>query len=137
MKRWKEDLQGIGNLDYFVIKNVPMRDSKFGPVIELNLAIVEKIAARMIIEMGFPIRGKEVLYLRKTIGCSMQAFAQKLGLSVGAIQKWEKAENTRLLPINEAAVRALLAEELDVDIPAKFSKLVGIDRTPKKVELSA
>jgi len=137
MKRWKEDIHGVSGLDYFTIKNCPMRETKFGPALEINLGLIEMLAARMIIEKGFPLRGMEVLFLRKTIGCSMAAFAQKLGLSVGAIQKWEKAATTRLLPINEVAVRTLMAEELDIDIPAKFSKLVGIAKTPKKVELTA
>ncbi len=137
MKRWKEDIHGIANLDYFTIKNCPMRESRLGPVLEINEFLVEQIAARMIIEKAFPIRGMEVFFLRKTIGCSMAAFSAKLGLSVGAIQKWEKAEDERLLPINEVAVRTLMAEELDIDIPAKFSKLVGIAKTPKKVEISA
>jgi len=55
-KRWKGDLYGIGGLPYIHFKNVPMRESKFGPVIELNEAILEDLAARALIQHRVPIR---------------------------------------------------------------------------------
>ncbi len=47
MKRWKEDLKSLVGLDYILFKNVPMRPSEHGPVIEHRI----------------PIRGKEVKFL--------------------------------------------------------------------------
>jgi len=137
MKRWKEDLRGIGTLDYIVFKNVPMRDSKWGPIVELNAQIMSDLATRAVIEKGLPIRGLEVNFLRKSLGLTMQEFSKKMGLTMGAVQKWEKAATVRLHPVNEVAVRTLVAEEFDIEIPGKFSRLVGIEKTPKTVELSA
>ncbi len=137
MKRWKEDIEGIGSIDYIVFKNVPMRESKFGPVVELSEKLMENIAAHAIIENRFPIRGKEVLFLRKSIGMSLAQFSEKLGLTAGAVQRWEKEENERLHTINEAAVRALVADALQIDISGKLSELVGIGKTPKRFELLA
>ena len=135
MKRWKENIHGIGPLDYITFKDVPMRESKWGPVIELNLKIMEEAAARALIIKRLPLRGREVLFLRKTIGLSMAAFSEKLGLTTGSVQKWEKAKDVRLHPINELAVRSLLAEVLDVDISGKFSQMIGIEKTPKHLDV--
>ena len=137
MKRWTEDLEGIGDLDYIIFKSVPMRESKWGPVVELSEKIMEELATRAIIEHGLPLRGKEVHFLRKALGLSLKAFSGKLNLTSGAILKWEKAANKRLHPINEVAVRALIAEEINLIISGKYSDLRGTEKTPKVLELKA
>lgn len=137
MKRWKEDIVGIGQLDYFVFKDVPMRDSEWGPVIEMRLQTMETLALRALVIQRIPIRGLEVKFIRKCLGLTIQEFASKLRLTHGAIQAWEKAEKARLLPMNEIALRALVAEELKIDIVGHFSELLGVASTPKRIELLA
>jgi len=114
MKRWKEDIKGIGDLDYFVFKSVPMRESPWGPVIEVKVQILEQLALRAIVIHRVPIRGLEVKFIRKALDLTIQAFAEKLHITHGAIQGWEKNRMARLLPINEIAVRSLIAEEARV-----------------------
>jgi DNA-binding transcriptional regulator YiaG len=137
MKRWKEDLKGIGTLDYFVFKDIPMRDSKWGPVIEVREQILEELALRALVTRRIPLHGAELKFIRKALGFTIQEFAKKLRLTHGAIQGWEKGPKTRLLPVNEIAVRSLVAEELKIDILGHFSELLGTDSTPKRIELLA
>jgi len=35
-KKWKEDLKNLIGLDYVVFKNVPMRQTSHGPIIDLE-----------------------------------------------------------------------------------------------------
>ena len=137
MKRWTEDIIGIGDLDYFIFKGVPMRNSQWGPVVELSEKIMEELASRAIIEHRLPIRGKEIRFLRKSLGLTLAAFAEKLNLTPSSILKWERANEERLHPINEVAVRALVAEEMKIDVVGKYSVLRGKEMTPEKLELKA
>ena len=128
-------LNGIGGLHYVQIKNVPFRmseDKAIGKVIQVDLGDLEKFVAAAILKQGVPLRGQEVYYLRRTLALSMDKFAQALGLTAASVMKWEKTRNRRLAPINEAAVRSLSAEKLGVDLPGKFSSLVGVEQVPKK-----
>jgi hypothetical protein len=137
MKRWTEDLIGIANLDYIVFKNVPMRESKWGPVIEVREIILEQITLKALVLERIPLHGREVLFIRKALGLTIQEFAEKLRLTHGAIQGWEKKPEARLLPFNEIALRVFLAEEMKIDIFARFSELIGTDTMPKRIELLA
>lgn len=124
-KKWKENLNGLVSLDYIHFVNVPMKDSRHGPVIDLPPDALEKLAAKAVITYRIPLRGKEVKFLRKTIGLSLEKFANKLGLTSGCVFRWEQKEEQRLIPTNEASVRALIAEELNIEIAGKFSELLG------------
>lgn len=124
-KKWKENINGLVSLDYIHFINVPMKDSKHGPVVDLAPDVLEKLAAKAVIVHRIPLRGKEVKFLRKVLGLSLEKFANKLGLTSGSVFHWEKAEDQRLAPINEAAVRAFVAEKLNVEIPGRFSELIG------------
>lgn len=137
MKRWKEDLRGLGGLDYILFKNVPMRESKWGDVIELNAGIMEKLAAEAIISQRIPFRGREVKFLRKTLGLTLEKFANAIDISDSTVFKWEAKPDERLHQINEAAVRSFFAEQLGVEIPGKFSKLIGTKESPSKLVLKA
>jgi len=79
----------------------------------------------------------EVKFLRKALHLSMDAFSQNLGLTSGAVFKWEQKSEERLHPINEIAVRSFVAEALDIEISGQFSNLVGEKKTPKELILKA
>ncbi len=126
MKKWKEKkLTNLTPLEYIIFKNVPMKDSVHGPIIDLPPDILDKLAASAIILERIPLRGKEVKFLRKVIGLSLERFSGKLGLSSGTVFHWEKSENNRLALVNEVAVRTFVAEELEIKISSKFSDLIG------------
>jgi DNA-binding transcriptional regulator YiaG len=125
----------ICGLDYVYLKNVPIRQTTHGDVIEADLSVIEKDIAREIVRQGIPIRGAEVQFLRKAFALSLEKFGRLLGLSAPAILKWERARTRRLEPINEVAVRALMAEQLDIDIKGRFTILKGTSETPAKLFL--
>ncbi len=123
----------ICGLDYVYLKNVPVRQTSHGPVVDADMAHVEREVAAEIVRQGIPIRGAEVQFLRKTLGMSLERFGKCLGLSAPAILKWERARAKRLAPINEVAVRALIAERLNILIEGKFTVLKGRETTPQRL----
>lgn len=137
-KTWKEDLKGIVGLEYITFRSVPMKDSDHGPVIDAEPGTLEKLASQAIITHRVPIRGLELKFLRKTLGLSLEKFAGKLGLTSAAIFKWEHEPSARLHPMNEVAVRSLIAELMKIEISGHFSDLVATNKNePDPIELKA
>jgi DNA-binding transcriptional regulator YiaG len=126
----------ICGLEYVYLENAPLRKTKYGLVLDADIAIIEKSIAVEIIRQLIPIRGAEVQFLRKAIGASLEKFGLLLGLSAPAILKWERAREKRLQPTNEVAVRALMAEQLHVALEGKFTVLKGNDKMPERLSLS-
>lgn len=125
----------ICGLDYVYIE-APIRKDRDGEeYIDLPMGIIEKSIARKLIEARVPIRGREVLFLRKTLGMSLKDWSAEFGLSAAGVMKWEKSPEVRLSKVNEAAVRALSAEKLRIDIDGIWSNLVAKEDTPKRLSL--
>jgi hypothetical protein len=101
----------------------------------LPMGVIDKGIAFRLIEDRVPMRGAEVLFLRKTLGLSLKDWADNFGLSAAGVLKWERALDKRLAPVNEAAVRAFCAEELGVEFEGTWSELIADDMTPKKVSV--
>lgn len=137
MKRWKEDVKGLGGLDYIIFKNVPMRESKWGDVIEMDAGLMEKLAADAVISKRIPLRGREVKFLRKALGLTFEKFATAIDISDSTVFKWEAKPDERLHQINEAAVRSFFAEQFGVEMPGKFSELIGTEESPDELVLKA
>ena len=112
-------------LDYLSIENVPVYDSEFGDIVDMKHTDLENLAIKALIKGKAPLKGKEIKLFRKLLGYSLEKFASEIGLTSGSILKWEKAMDERLHPINEVAVRAYLAEKFDVNLPGKYSELLG------------
>ncbi len=135
-KKWKGELKDATPLEYIVFKNVPMRSSKHGDIVDLDLEVLERLAAQAVVEQLVPLRGKEVRFLRKVMGLSLEKFAGPLDLSAATVMKWERAELDRLHLVNEVTVRSFVAERLGLHITDAFSKLVS-GHTPELLELKA
>jgi DNA-binding transcriptional regulator YiaG len=135
-KKWKGELKNATPLEYIVFKNVPMRSSKHGDVVDIDLGVLEQLAAKAVVETLLPLRGKEVRFLRKVLGLSYEKFAGPMDLSAATVMKWERAETNRLHLVNEVAVRSFVAERLGLHVDSVFSKLVG-GHTPEVLELKA
>jgi DNA-binding transcriptional regulator YiaG len=125
----------ICGLDYVYLKNVPVRQTSHGEVLDARLCRVERAIATEIVKKGIPIRGMEVKFLRKSLALSMEKFGKLLGISAPAILKWERASARRLEPINEVAVRALMAEQLSIAMEGRFTVLKGNESTPARLML--
>ena len=134
-RRWKADCDGLLGLRGVRFTGVPMRRSKDGPVVDLRPLVLERLAARAFLQSQSAIRGSEVKVLRTALDLSLEKFARKLGLTSGAIFRWEKSPNQRLTPISEIAVRLLGAEEFGIDLSPKFSQLIGLDHVRVTVQV--
>lgn len=124
---------GSSGLPYVQV-TVPVKSSAHGEVIAVPLARIEKAVAVEIIRKGVPLGGAEITFLRKVLGLSLQKLGDELGVSAPGVLKWER-EAGRLHPMNEVALRALVAEHLGIPLEGHFSVLVGRDHTPTTLRL--
>jgi DNA-binding transcriptional regulator YiaG len=122
-------------LDYVYIR-VPVAKAKGEEYINLPMGAIEKAIARQLIAARVPIRGAELVSLRKTFGMTLKDLAEEFGLSAAGVLKWEKGREVRLSKVNEAAVRAFAAEKLGIEIAGSWSKLVAKPDTPKRLSLT-
>jgi DNA-binding transcriptional regulator YiaG len=126
----------ICGLDYVYLEDVPISRTKHGDVVAADLSFIERDIAAEIIRQGIPLRGAEVQFLRKVLGASMDKFGRMLGLTAPSILKWERARTKRLAPVNEVAVRALMAELLEIEVNGTFTVLKGMQETPDRLRVS-
>lgn len=90
-------------------------------------AKLQKLVAIAILENPVPLHGKELAFLRKVTGLSLNKFGRRLGVTSGTIFYWEKATKQKLGPMSTIAVKFLCAEELGIDLHQGYSALVGRD----------
>ena len=130
-------LKGFMNLDYVEIRHVPYVESaRFGRGTDAAvLKQLERFVARAILSYRRPLRGVEVLFLRSVLGMSQKQLGSRLSYSDVAILKWEKNKNKRLDPVNEVALRALMAGIFGVKLPGTFDALLGDDKSSKHLVL--
>ena len=122
-------------LDYVYVI-VPVKRTADGTeYIDLPMNVIERAIAIKLIEERVPIRGAEVRFLRAALGITLREWAKLFGFSAAGVNKWEKTRTKRLAPVNEAAIRALCAERLDVGIEGKWSDLVATAKVPKRLSL--
>lgn len=140
MKRWTENINYLVPLDYIIFTNVPMRESKYGDVIDLTgevLSELEVLAAKAVILSHVPLRGREVKFLRKVLGLSLERFASHLGLTSGTVFRWEKDEKERIALVNEIAVKLFVAEQFGVEVSNKFSELTTHRNQEIKIDVAS
>ena len=125
----------VCGLDYVYLQAVPVLKTSHGEVLAVDLALIERDITREIVRQGIPLRGAEVQFMRKSLGLSMEKFGRLLGISAPAIFKWERARTRRLAPINEVAVRALMVEQLGIEMKGRFTVLKGNPATPTRLTL--
>jgi DNA-binding transcriptional regulator YiaG len=127
-----KNLQGYYGLEYVTVE---YRTDRIPASV---LEEVENKVSRYIVEHRSPLRGVEIRFVRKTLGLSMAALAERLDVTAPTILNWERADGgrARLDRVSEVAVRALFAELLGVKISGKFSDLQGEDQ-PTPITIKA
>lgn len=130
-------LKGFMNLNYVEIKHVPYVESKrFGRGTDAEvLKKVERMVGRALLTHRWPLRGMEVEFFRAITGLSQKQLGSKFGYSDVAILKWERNKTKRLDPVNEVALRALMAGLLGVKLLGTFDALIGDSDHPKRLAL--
>lgn len=123
-------------LDYIFLQDVPVVTPEGGTAyLDIPMATIELAIARALIDARVPLHGAEVKFLRRALGMTLQQWAERLGLTAAAILKWERGLEKRLTRINEAAVRALCAEMLELPLEGHWSVLIAQDETPQRLLL--
>ncbi len=99
--------------------------------IEVALEIDYKIAKEVV--KYKPLRGKEILFLRKQLKLSCAKLSLMLvgAFDASTISKWEKKQDARLSPSNEMYMRVFFSEQLKVKIKATNRDLIPRDNDSK------
>jgi len=99
--------------------------------VENALKIDHKIAKEILKHK--PLRGKEVLFLRKQLKLSCAKLSVMLSgtFDASTIAKWEKKGGDRLSPSNEMYMRVFFAEQFQVKVNATNSELIPTENSGK------
>lgn len=137
MRRSKTIHYTLCGLEYVHLVHAPIGKEGKDEFIDLPPEEIDRMIAVEIIRQKVPLRGKEVLFLRKALKMNRNRWAEKLGVTASGILRWEETGEKRMSKINEAAIRMLCAEELGVKLELKWSKLATTDELPERLEVAA
>lgn len=124
-------------LEYVYLVDAPIGIDEGEEYIDIPPAQIDRMIASEIVRQGVPLRGKEVLFLRKALKMNRNQWADKLGLTASGILRWEQGGDKRLSRINEAAIRMLCAEELTIALEGKWSSVISEKELPERLEVAA
>lgn len=110
--------------NYAGLEYVTIQVNKKSLPIAAAVEIEKKIAIEII--KSVPIRGKEILFLRKQLGMSLFKFANFFNnaFDPSTLGKWEKRPEERLSNPNETLVRIYFANHYGLKIEADPKKLL-------------
>jgi DNA-binding transcriptional regulator YiaG len=113
--------------NYAGLEYVLVTIEKDSIAIDVALDIDYKIAREIVKHR--PLRGREVLFLRKQLKLSCAKLSLALGgaFDASTISKWEKKQNDRLSPSNEMYMRVFFSEQFKVKVKATSSDLIPVN----------
>ncbi len=121
----------------YVYVDVPVGKDQHGTeYIDVPVEVLEKAIAAALIEAKVPLRGREVMFLRKALAMNRNDWAKLLDVTASAILSWEKDKDKRLSRINEIAIRALCSEKLGVHLRGNLADLMSVDSYPEVLLVS-
>ena len=76
-----------------------------------------------------PLRGKEILFLRKQLklSCAKLSLALRGAFDASTISRWESSKEERLAPSNEMLLRVFFAQKFEVELRAEYDDLLPRD----------
>lgn len=124
-------IKNYAGLEYVTI-STERKSIPFDVLVDIETDIAKRIIKQR------PLRGKEILFLRKqlNLSCAKLSLALKGAFDASTISRWEKASEERLSPSNEMFMRVFFAENLGVDISATSKELLP-ERDDSIFELAA
>lgn len=119
------NIEKFQGLEYVTVMGIPTKKKGKHEVLAIDHGVIEQLVAKEILKLGIRFRGKEVKFLRKVLGLSLEKMAAKIHLTSGAIQRWEKKKEEPISPVNEIALRAFFCDQFGISIPAHFNDFLG------------
>lgn len=124
-------------LEYVYLVNVPIGVDEGEEYIDLPPEQIDRMIASEVVRQGVPLRGREVLFLRKALKMNRNQWAKQLGMTASGILRWERGDEKRLSRINAAVIRMLCAEELGIELGGAWSAVVTKEESPERLEVGA
>lgn len=124
-------------LEYVYLINAPIGVDDGEEYIDLPPEQIDRMIATEIVRQGVPLRGREVLFLRKALKMNRNQWSKQLGVTASGILRWERSDDKRLSRINAAAIRMLCAEELGIELGGSWSQVIAGDEAPERLEVAA
>ena len=134
MKR--TSIKNFGGLTYVTVTNIPLKQTEFGDVIDVEPRELERLVAMALIEHKIPVRGAEFRVMKSAVGLSNESIAKQLGISRNTVLKWGRETEKRLPPPYEMLVRVLVAESLGMELSATIEELKAGNKS-KAISLKA
>ncbi|MBI4405052.1 MAG: helix-turn-helix domain-containing protein [Deltaproteobacteria bacterium] len=132
----KTTIKNFGGLTYITVTNIPIKQTDFGEVIDMEPRALEKLVSEALIRNKIPVRGAEFRIMKSALGLSNEAIANQLGISRNTVLKWGKEVEKRLPPPYEMLVRVLVAELMGIRLNATIDDLRAASRA-KGISLKA
>ena len=129
-------IKNFAGLTYVTVKNVPLKVTEFGDVINIEKGGLERLVSCALILNRVPIRGVEFKVMKSALMLSNQLIADKIGINKNTVLKWGKNPEDRLPVAYEMLFRILIAEMLNLEIEVSIDKLKGLDK-PKRISIEA
>lgn len=117
------DMKNFGDLTYITIVNIPVKESEFGDIIDMEPRKLESLVAQAIIKHSIPICGAEFRIIKSAINLSNEAIGELIGVSRNTVLKWGKNIESRIPVSSEMLLRLLAAEKLGLTIDLRVEKL--------------
>jgi DNA-binding transcriptional regulator YiaG len=125
--------QSIVGLEYLKVKDLPVLDIQWKGFLSFNWQKIKMIGVKKILEQNIPFRGKEVNFIRTTLGLTLRELARKTGCTAPTILNWEKQKNVRLALPNEVTLRLFFAQLLGVVLSTKLEALYPENMNPPTI----
>jgi DNA-binding transcriptional regulator YiaG len=129
----------ICGLEYVFLTGVKIKKVDGEEFVDLPPQDIFKAIAEAVVTNSIPLRGREVQFLRKTVGMKKTELAARMGITSAGVSKWENQPDRLLSKVNQAALKIIIAEVLGVNgsLPVEWDFMATDADTPSRLEVEA
>jgi len=122
-----------------ILRNVPVRKIRGIVVPDINYNILQKCALEALTLSSSPLTGNQVRFIRQYLGMTLNAFAERFGVTHPAVMKWERAKNkyAKITPSTELYIRLSTLQFLKVNNEKFRNTFTVFDRNEKLKHLDS
>ena len=122
-KKVQEEFKYHGAGYPVVLHHVPMIEIGGEWAVNMNMMIIDRLIFATLPKQKFRLTGNQIRFIRAVSDMTLQAFADRFGVSHPAVKKWENAGNgpTNMSWSTEKDIRLFVLSQSKAD-PAEFQQ---------------